>query len=173
MKESWFVSERRYRNVMTLCMLSLALYTNAAHPSSVEKPRAATGTEMQSRFQRTVHYMQDAPIALRREFATTALRNLAEAYSAEATLARQEASQHKKNANLRGWSIAVDRFARQLPLLLDDIALGLPVNLSMGGGQSLAIVVADRVVILGHPRLNQQNVFEQQILSDFLFQARL
>jgi hypothetical protein len=114
-----------------------------------------------------VHYMQDAPVALRREFATTALRNLAEAYSAEATLARQEAGRHKKDANLRGWSIAVDRFAQQVPLLLDDITLGLPVNLSMGGGQSLSISVADRVIILGHPRLNQQSVFEQQILSDF------
>jgi hypothetical protein len=82
------VSVRRYLNVMTLCMISLALYANSAHPAFVEQPQAETSTEIQSRFQRTVHYMQDAPITLRREFAATALKNLAEAYSAEATLAR-------------------------------------------------------------------------------------
>ena len=61
----------------------------------------------------------------------------------------------------------VDYYARQLPLLLSDIELGLPVQLIIGAQQELAITVADRTVIVSPPRLNQQSAFEQAILSDY------
>jgi hypothetical protein len=140
---------------MACCMLSVAQIA------------VAQDTQGQTRFQRTVQYLQDASPGLRGEFAAIALTNLADAYIAEAKLARKEASASDPNANLGGWSAMVDYYARQIPALVADIELGLPVRLSFGGEQSLAITVADRTVIVSPPRLTQQSAFEQQILSDF------
>jgi len=123
--------------------------------------------ESQTRFQRTVHYLQTASPELRGEFAAIALTNLTEAYIAEAQLARAEARTTGHNANLRGWSAMVDYYARQMPFLLTDIEMGLPVRLMIGGEQELAITVAERTVIVSPPRLHQQSAFEQAILLDF------
>jgi hypothetical protein len=128
---------------------------------------AAQEPESQTRFQRTVQYLQTAAPELRGEFAAIALTNLTEAYIAEAQLARAEARTTGHNANLSGWSAMVDYYARQLPALLADIEMGLPVRLMIGGQQELAITVADRTVIVSPPRLNQQSAFEQSILLDF------
>ncbi len=113
----------------------------------------AQETNGQTRFQRMVQYLQDAPAELRGDFAAIALTNLADAYMAEAQLAREEARATGHDANLGGWSAMVDYYARQMPLLLADIELGLPVHLTFGGEQSLLITVADRTVILSPPRL--------------------
>jgi len=127
----------------------------------------AQQTSGQTRFQRTVQYLQDAPPELRGEFAAIALTNLSEAYRAEAQLARAETRATGHKARLGGWSAMVDYYARQMPMLLADIALGLPVHLTLGEEQSLAITVADRTVIVSPPRLSQQSAFEHTILSDF------
>jgi len=121
----------------------------------------------QTRFQRTVQYLQDAPPELRGDFAAIALTNLSQAYSAEAQLARAEAGATGPKAKLGGWSAMVDYYSRQMPLLLADIELGLPVYLTLGDEQSLVIMVADRTVIVSPPRLSQQSAFEHTILSDF------
>jgi hypothetical protein len=120
-----------------------------------------------TRFQRTAQYMQGADPGLRRDFATAALSSLASAFRAEADLAREESGESVRHASLRAWSATVDGFARQMPLLLEDIQLGLPVDLTLGVDKSLVITVADRTVILSHPRLNEQNAFEQEILVAF------
>ena len=120
-----------------------------------------------TRFQRTAQYLQDAAPELRSDFAATALSSLARAYLAEANLARQEARKPGRQASLRAWSATVEGFARQMPLLLEDIELGMPVRLTLGVEKSLAITVAGRTVILSHPRLNEQNAFEQEILLAF------
>jgi hypothetical protein len=124
----------------------------------------------QTRFQRTMQYLQDASPELRGAFAATALRNLQEAYVTEADLARKETGAAGRAANLGGWSATVDYFARQVPLLLDDIALGLPVRLAIGGEQSLTVTVSDRTIIVSHPRLSQQGAFEEAILAEFCAQ---
>lgn len=123
--------------------------------------------DSETRFQRTVRYLQTAAPELRGEFAAIALTNLTEAYRAEARLARAEAGTKGHSANLSGWSAMVDYYARQMPLLLADIEMGLPVRLMIGAQQELAITVADRTVIVSPPRLNQQSALEQEILSDF------
>jgi hypothetical protein len=128
---------------------------------------AAAQDETQTRFQRLVQHLQTASPEARGDFAAIALTHLTEAYIAEAQLARAQAGRSGRSANLRGWSVMVDYYARQLPLLLEDIELGLPVRLIIGGPQELAITVADRTVIVSPPRLNQQGAFEQAILSDF------
>lgn len=126
----------------------------------------AQSAQLQSRFRRTVHYVQDTSADVRAEFATIALVNLAEAYIAEAEVARKESRAHR-DASLRSWSSAVDQFTRQLPLLVEDIELGFPVSLGADGANPVAVTVADRTVILSHPRPGQQGVFEQEILAEF------
>ena len=130
-------------------------------------PTAVSDVGQVTRFQRTVQYLQNASPELRSDFATTALSSLAGAYSAEAKLAREEARRAGPNSHLWVWSVTVDRYANQMPLLLEDIALGFPVRLMLGGEKSLAIMVADRTVILSPPRLYEQNAFEQGILVAF------
>ncbi len=120
-----------------------------------------------TRFQRTAQYLQEAPAELRSDFAAIALSGLARAYFAEAKLAREEAVRNGRSPQLVSWSARVERYASQMPLLLDDIEMGLPVSLNLGPDKSLAITVADRTVILSHPRLNEQHVFEQGILVSF------
>lgn len=123
-------------------------------------------------FQRTVQYLQDAAPQLRGDFAATALSSLASAYVEEARLAREQAHRAGQSPHLRAWSATVDRYASQMPLLLEDIELGFPVRLTLGTEKSLAITVADRTVILSHPRLYQQAAFEQGILKAFCARHR-
>jgi len=122
-----------------------------------------------SRFQRTVHYLQDHPLEERADFAAAALAELAEVYMAEADLARAEAAQQEGSARakLLGWSQAVDQYASQLLLVLDDVEQGFPVTLRPGLQGPLTATVADRAIILGHPRADQQSAYEQRVLSDF------
>ena len=86
---------------------------------------------------------------------------------AEADLARKQAQGRESGAKLRAWSGAVDRYASQLLLLLEDIELGLPVELQHNGAESITVTVAGRAVILSHPREDQQVTFEQRVLLDF------
>ena len=148
---------------LPLCAAAVLLFSAAV-------TAAPANSTSQNRFQRTIQYLQTAAPELRGEFAAIALTNLATAYVEEAQLARAEASATGHHANLGGWSAMVDYYAGQMPLLLADIELGLPVQVTLGGEQSLAITVADRTVIVSPPRLTQQNAFEQKILLDFCTQ---
>jgi hypothetical protein len=153
---------RSVARVWRLCMWVTTMCLASATQIS-----AAQGVEGQSRFLRTVQYLQSASPDTQSDFAATAIASLINAYIGEAKLARDEARAAGHNAGLVGWSLAVDYYARQMPLLLEDIELGLPVLFTIGGENSLAITVADRTVILSHPRLNQQGAFEQEILMNF------
>jgi|WetSurMetagenome_2_1015567.scaffolds.fasta_scaffold124171_2 hypothetical protein len=157
---------RRARRA-ALCTSWGLVWAITAGSISAAQIALAQESEGQTRFQRTVQYLQNASPELRGDFAAIALTNLADAYIAEATLAREEARATGHDANLRGWSVMVDYFARQMPMLLQDIELGLPVRLTIGGDKSLAINVADRIVIVSPPRLNQQGAFEEAILAEF------
>lgn len=157
------VCSTRLRGVFIACisrLVTAAVFVCLTGPALAEAPEG----EHLSRFQRTAQYLQDAPRELRNGFAAIALSNLANAYFAEARLAREQAREHP---HLMSWSVRVDRYASQMPLLLEDIELGFPVRLSLGAEKSLAITVADRTVILSHPRLYEQGVFEQEILAAF------
>lgn len=144
-----------------LVWVATVSFTSSAQQSPTQSP------ESRSRFQRTVEYLQSASTELQREFAAVAITKLARAYFAEVEIARSEIRAAGKDAGLYAWSIAVNRFAGQLPLLLEDLELGFPVRLTTDVGKFLAITVADRTVILSVPRPSQQSVFEQEILMDF------
>ncbi len=122
-----------------------------------------------SRFQRTAGFLQDSVAQDRADFAASALTELAAVYMAEADLARSQASAREGNvrAKLLGWSIAVDQYANQLLLVLDDVEQGYPVSLRQDPLGPVGITVADRTVILGHPRADQQAALETRVLGDF------
>lgn len=149
-----------------LCLLLVGQVAFAQAPSGDIAGPAAQG---QSRFDRTVLYLRDAPPEQQADFATVAMSQLAEVYMAEADLAQTEAKQTAgaARAKLLGWSIAVNQYARQLLLVIDEIELGYPVVLSLGRQGAVSVLVADRAVILGHPRADQQAAFEQRVLSGF------
>ena len=151
------INVRKQWLILWAALIILTMVTQSAN---------AQKSESQSRFRRTVQYLQEDSAELRGEFASTSLVNLAEAYTAEAEVARAEARENR-DASLRNWSIAVDQFARGLPLLLEDIQLGFPVHLRADAGNPVAVTVADRTVILSHPRPGQQRAFEQKILAVF------
>jgi hypothetical protein len=120
-----------------------------------------------SRYQRTVLNLQWETPEVQGEFASSALAELAEVYMAEADLARKQAVLGQGNPKLRSWSYAVDQYANQLSFVLDDIELGMPVTLRVSRQKSVTVSVADRAVMLNHPRADQQAAFEQRILQDF------
>lgn len=139
-----------------------------AVPSSAQV-LAETPPEAWSRFHRTALYLQDASPSEQGAFATQALAQLAEVYMAEADLARTQAAaeQASGRAKLLSWSIAVDQYADQLMLLLEDVDEGYPVTVMLGREGTVTVSVAGRAVMLGHPRSDQQAAYEQRVLSDF------
>ena len=143
-------------------------------PLAVGAPeQAATAVEggrELSRFERTVLYLQGADDAIRAEFAVLAIDRLQHVYTAEAELARDEYARTGDDVELLGWSAAVDQYAAQLPELLQELEQGAPVLISGGGIQGVAMEVDGRMVLLVHPRPDQQIAFERDLLQ--LFCAR-
>lgn len=125
--------------------------------------------KVQSRFLRTVSYLQESPPVERADFAAAALAELTTVYMAEADLARSEAAEGKiaERGKLLGWSQAVDQYASQLLVVLDDVEQGFPVSLRPSPQGPVTATVADRAVILGHPRADQQAAYELRVLTDF------
>jgi hypothetical protein len=149
-----------------LCFAMLLTATIIVPPAAVAEIVLEQIPAVQTRFQRTVAYLQTAEPQLRSDFAIVALSKVADAYALEARLARQQAGSNS-NRQLGGWSATVVRYASQMSLLIDDIELGLPVRFTIGEEKSLAVTVGDRTVIVSHPRLTQQGALEQSILTDF------
>lgn len=125
--------------------------------------------ETWSRFQRTALFLEQSPPDEQADFATKALTQLIEVYLAEADLARAEgtAAEGSVRARLLGWSQAVDQYANQLLLLLEDIDEGYPVTVLQSREGSVTVLVAGRAVMLGHPRADQQAAYEQRVLAEF------
>jgi hypothetical protein len=141
-----------------LCGLCLA----ACIPAVLSDPAGG-----QSRFHRTVAYLQRAPPEEQNDFAFTALTVLAQAHAREAALAREEMQVNGKDGKLLGWSVAVDQYASQLLVMREDLLPGFPAGLSLENGKPLTLVLGERSVILSHPRSDQQSAFEQSILFEF------
>jgi len=166
----------------TPCMTSLAAWASRALAGAlclwclqvVALSAAETGDYTPaSRFERTVAALQDDTTGQGEAFAGIALAKLADAYASEARLAWEQAGRSRRDPNLRGWSAAVDGYARQMSRLLEDIDTGFPVRLIPGdGAAAAAVAVAGQVVILNHPRPSQQGAFEQEVLREFCSRYR-
>ncbi|WP_205743124.1 hypothetical protein [Halioglobus maricola] len=120
-----------------------------------------------SRYQRTVSALTMGDEETRGQFASVALFELAEVYMAEADLARGEARESEEAGRLLSWSRAVEQYASQLLLVLEDIELGFPVELRSHEREVPAVEVAGRIVMLAHPRKDQQPAYERAVLSRF------
>ncbi|MCB1845424.1 MAG: hypothetical protein KDI09_20820 [Halioglobus sp.] len=129
-------------------------------------------TATASLFVRTAVAVQQAEPDVRGDFARAALELLAQAYAEEARLARDAAETSAEAEKLLSWARAVERYSRQLPMLMDDVDLGFPVRLDVGGDGVLAVTVAERRVMLNHPRVDRQAVFETAILEAFCLAHR-
>ncbi|MEM9257396.1 MAG: hypothetical protein AAGA91_18300 [Pseudomonadota bacterium] len=138
-------------------------------------PAVASAVEqvsLDTRFARFVKSLQGASPDLQAQFALRALDELAAAYRAEAELARAEARSVDSDPGLIGWSLAVEQFSRQLPLVAEDIQRGFPVAFHLPKSQPPALRVADRTIILSHPRPDLQGVYEQAVLGEFCARQR-
>ncbi|RLQ22346.1 hypothetical protein DWB85_08705 [Seongchinamella sediminis] len=133
---------------------------------------AATALAESSRYERIVQALESAGPELRASFARSALLELTEVYLAEADLARAEARDSAEANRLMSWSRAVERYAAQLALVLDDIAFGYPVALRRYPREVASVSVAGRTIMLAHPRRQQQAVYEQSVLAHFCGQGR-
>ena len=120
-----------------------------------------------SRFQLTVLSLRAEDLALRSDFASIALNQLAETFMAEADLARREARDAESPGKLLGWSRAVDRYADDLLRLVDELEEGMPVEVSADQNSAVTLTVANRAIILTHPRSTQQAEFDQRVLAEF------
>jgi hypothetical protein len=120
-----------------------------------------------SRFLRTAIALQSASDDQRARFATEALGQLYSVYSAESGLARREAEERGGARKLLAWSGAVDRFAEQLLLVLEDVQQGFPVAIGTRRDRVVVVAAADRFVMLTHPRVGEQAAFEAQVLQAF------
>ena len=120
-----------------------------------------------SRYQRTLLALQNSEAQLKGRFAVAALLELNEVYLAEADLARKESESAEDPAKLYAWSRAVEQYASQLALVIDDVDFGLPVELQLNPREVAAVSVAGRTIMLAHPRHSQQLVYEQSVLNLF------
>ena len=122
-----------------------------------------------NRYTRTTRALTAAPPQWRSDFASKSLLLLAEIYLAESDLALREADDREgaDASKLRGWSRAVAAYGEQLLLVLDDVELGFPVELLPLGDRGVALRIADRTVMLNHPRVDQQAAYEQRVLAGF------
>lgn len=109
---------------------------------------------------------RDSPDA-QSQFATIALTTLVEIHLAEADLARNEAHQLDQKQKLLGWAGAVEQFADLLILVMNDVEAGFPIEISYGSPGPVALTVADRMILLNHPRADQQQAYELQVLLEF------
>jgi len=120
-----------------------------------------------SRYQRTVIALQEAEPDLRERFARIALFELAGIYLAEADLARAEADTAEQPDKLVAWSRAVSRYAEGLFLLLDEIELGAAVSLRLNDKEVPSVAINERMIMLAHPRSDQQAAYELGVLAEF------
>jgi hypothetical protein len=144
-----------------LALLLPALPVWAQHPP-VDTPAL-------SRYQRTLQHLQQAPEQEQVDFASDALSSLVEVYMAEADLARSEAREKSgvAAARLRGWAVAVDQYANQLLLVLDDLEQGFPLEMAANPKGAASLTVAGRTVMLLHPRPSQQGAYEREVLAEY------
>ncbi|WP_439133421.1 hypothetical protein [Pseudomaricurvus sp.] len=128
-----------------------------------------------SRYERTILALQTAPQEWRSDFALIALSQLADAYYAEADLARSPLSRsgnsdQKRNSDSEKnteWSWSVERYANQLYGFQMSVESGAQVAVEKSSVTEAVLEVGSQQVMLSHPRPEKQSAFEQTILRRF------
>lgn len=149
--------------------LALLVLSAPALADGVAPQPAPAASGEPTRFLRTVVGLVEADEASRSAFAALSLSHLAIAHHLEAETARSEPPLGDRRKVI-AWASAVDRYGQGLAALAEAIHEGFPVTLMVTPLQQVAVAVDERLVILSHPRREQQSTLEQEILRDFCAQ---
>lgn len=109
----------------------------------------------------------DAPAPVRADLAYAAVSELAAAFAQESTLARQEMYRHPGQRKLQRWAVAVESLAFELDELAQTVTAQSSVQIGVGVGNSLYLVVDDQPVVVSGPRTEDQADLENRIVSRF------
>ncbi|MBU3070017.1 hypothetical protein KOI40_09300 [Aestuariicella sp. G3-2] len=127
-----------------------------------------------TRYERTLLALQSAPEEWRADFALIALTQLADAYYAEADLARystnSSAGERKSSKEAEKevqWSWSVERYANQLYGFQMSVESGIPVSLAKSPVTEAVLDVGGQQVMLSHPRPEKQSAYELAVLTQF------
>jgi hypothetical protein len=111
--------------------------------------------------------LQDAPVALRSDFALAVLSELIPAYRQEASRARSEFRRASTAGDAPRWASAVDALVRDMQRLLDGLLPETPVQVSAQDAETLYVIVDGSPVLLAGPRVNEKARLEQRVLERF------
>jgi hypothetical protein len=92
--------------------------------------------------------LQDAPLALRSDFALAVLSELIPVYRREAVRARSEFQRTSTHRDSSRWAAAVDALVLDMQRLLDGLLSGTPVQVSAQDIQTLYVIVDGNPVLL-------------------------
>lgn len=119
------------------------------------------------RLEQLAAQLSDAPLELRADLARVVLSEMAAAYSAEAQRARREASRGDADPDLRRWSAAVERLARELAGRAQAVTDTTPVSATVNRDNSLTLLVDGRPVEVNGPRIDEQADLERRVIERF------
>jgi hypothetical protein len=109
----------------------------------------------------------DEPAPLRSDLARIALTELAAVYADEAARARQDMRRRAQLRELSTWVAAVEALAAEHASLADSLTPGTPVQIIIGTGHNLHLIVDGRPVVVSNPRMREQTAFAQRIITHF------
>ncbi len=154
-----------------LTMIFVAFFAELGFAQEGEVIVELSNEKAHTRFERTLYAVQQMPVETQVRFAKSALYELSLAYREEAGVALLEAENEGGDRTLMAWSRAVERYASDIDRLLAALEEGFPVYLRMSIRDAVSVAVADRVIMLNHPRVGEQRRYEQQVLEHFCARA--
>jgi len=134
-----------------------------ARPLSAHTAEPAASADIH----RLAKRLQDAPVALRSDFALAVLSELIPAYRQEASQARSEVRRASRSGDTPRWAAAVDALVRDMQRLLDGLLPDTPVQVSAQDAETLYVIVDGSPVLLAGPRVNEKAQLEQRVLERF------
>jgi hypothetical protein len=149
-----------------LRLASIALVLASALPALGVAQSDAEQLAGLADFQQLALNLRRAPRDIRADFAAVAVAETMALYRAEA--ARTHAA--RKGSKLAGWSRGVDDYVARLAAFEAAIAPHSPVNIQLGADAQVYLQTRGEVVILGSPRVQQQEMLEQRITQHFCSQ---
>lgn len=149
-------SRKTRASLLLLCGLSLG---SAMLPAQDTTPALPLGQLAEG--------IASEPAALRADLARIALTEMAAAYAGEAKQARHEIQRSEDRAKLARWSSEVQKLADEYAGLAEILTETTPIEIGTGPEGSLFLHMADQLVVVSIPRLNEQAAFERQIVKRF------
>lgn len=151
----------QHLRILLLCCLPLLLCTTEALAQDAAQLAPAYGLN------RLATSIADEPAPLRSDLARIALTELAAVYADEAARARQDMRRRTQLRELSTWVAAVEALAAEHAALADSLTPGTPVQIIIGTGHNLHLIVDGQPVVVSNPRMREQSAFAQRIITHF------